>query len=246
MVAAVGRLEQSAARPAARHHVRHAKRFPQRRVEDLRVTRIESDLDSACLVVAVEHVFPGLAAVSRSEDATFLIRAGRMPEGGDVHHIGIGRMDANFRDRLAVSQADVGPGFSGVGRFVDAVALRDVAAQLAFARAYVNDVRVGRRHRDSADRRGRQASVRDGGPRHAAVRRFPQSAAGRTKVVLVRPGCAADDRNRAAAARRPDAAPLERAERQRLFIIHVGRPFQGRHIDRRHAEQKYCDESDES
>jgi hypothetical protein len=60
----------------------------------------------------------------------------------------------NLRDLLRVAQAEVRPVCAGVRRLVDAVADGQVGPRQAFAAADVDDVRIGRRHGDPADRAG--------------------------------------------------------------------------------------------
>jgi hypothetical protein len=219
VIAAVGRLEESAAGAAARHHVRHAERFPQRRVHDLGIFRIEIQLDAARLVVAKQHLLPGLAAVFGSEDTAFGIRAGGMAERRDEDDVGVGGMDPDLRDHLRLDEPDVRPRLARVSRLVHAVALRDVAAQLALAHPDVDDVRVRWRDGDGADRGARELAVGDRGPGCAAVDRLPKSAAGRAEIIFVRARRAAGGRNRSAAPGGTDAAPVERAERLRRVVV---------------------------
>jgi len=70
---------------------------------------------------------------------------------------------------------------------------------------------------DGAHRRTMDLSVGDRAPGHATVGRLPQTAAGCAHVVLVRPRDAAGDAERSAAARRPQAAPAQRAKRTGAF-----------------------------
>ena len=75
-----------------------------------------------------------------------------MAERRHVHAVGVGRMDADAPDRVGVGETEVPPALPGIVRAVDAVALENVGAQLHLAHADVDDVGVGRRHRDRADR----------------------------------------------------------------------------------------------
>src|SRR5205807_1957646 len=77
---------------------------------------------------------------------------------------------------------DVLPGLAGVGRFVDAVAGLDVAADVRLAGADVDHVGVGRGDGQRADGLGRLV-VEDGLPADAAVAGFPD-AAGRDGGVV--------------------------------------------------------------
>ena len=211
-VAAVGRLEEAAARAAARHRVGQPVGLPQRGVEHLRVVAVHHEIDRAGLRVAVQHLLPGLPAVARPEHAALLVRTGHVAERRRVHEVRVRRADDDLRDDLRVGQPHVRPGLPGVGRLVDAVALHDVAAQADLAHADVDRVgaRLGHGHR--ADRRARELAVGDRAPVGPAVGRLPQAAADRAEVVLVGPPDHAGRGDRAAAALGADAAPGERLE----------------------------------
>ena len=157
-----------------------------------------------------QHLLPALAAVLRPEHAALRVRAVRMPDGRDVHDVRIRRVNADAPDLAAVGQADVRPGLAGVGRLVDPVARRQVAAQARLAHADVDDVRIRLRDGDRADRSGPEEAVRDVAPGHAGVVGLPDAAAGRAHVVDERLAGDAGDRRHAAAAIRADAAPAQR------------------------------------
>ena len=76
---------------------------------------------------------------------------------------------------LRVAQAEVRPGLAGVGGLVDAVADGEVRTRQPFAAADVEDVRIGRRDGDPADRSGRLI-VEDRLPRPAGVGGLPDAA----------------------------------------------------------------------
>ena len=61
-------------------------------------------------------------------DAALGVRAEDVAERGDVDEVGIPRVDADAPMWRVSLEADVRPGLAGVGRLVDAVAVRDVAA----------------------------------------------------------------------------------------------------------------------
>ena len=67
------------------------------------------------------------------------------------------------------------PGFSGVGGFVDAVANGKIGPLQAFAAADINDVRVGRRDGQSADRASR-LPIEDRRPGASVVGALPDAA----------------------------------------------------------------------
>src|SRR5204862_7374735 len=120
---------------AAPHAPRIAARFPQRRVQRLRMIRIDDELDRAGLVVLVENLLPRLAAVLRAEDAAIGIRRRVMTERRHVDDVGVAGIDANLRDVLGLGEAGLRPRLPGIGRLVRAVALDDVAADIRSARS---------------------------------------------------------------------------------------------------------------
>src|SRR5262249_3298320 len=103
------------------------------------------------------------------------------------------------------------PGFAGVGGFVHAIALHDIAAQLGFAHAEVEDVGVGFGDGDGADAGAVDLAIGDGAPGEPAVGGLPESAADRAEVVFERGG-GGGGRDRSAAAIGADAAPGEIGE----------------------------------
>ena len=94
-LAAVGGLEQPAARAAARHLVLDPVRLPQRRVHHAGVAPIDDDVHGAGLVVAVEHLLPRLAAVGALEQAALLARHAVAPEAGDEDDVVVGGVNAD-------------------------------------------------------------------------------------------------------------------------------------------------------
>src|SRR6185503_17813482 len=105
-------------------------------------------------------------------------------ERGNVNEIGILRMNANARDLTRVFETDPFPRFSAIGRLVNAIAVRHVAANRRLAHTDIDHVRIRIGNGDRADRAGAEHGViTDGFPVDAAVRRFPHTATGRAVVV---------------------------------------------------------------
>ncbi len=120
-------------------------------------------------------------------------------------------MNANAPDLPGVAQTNVLPRFARVGGFIYAVAVRKIAAHTGLAHADVNDVGIGIRHGNRADRAGFEIAVGNVFPIDAAVFGFPHTAAGAAEIINQRLIRHAGHRRRAAAAKRADAAPLHRA-----------------------------------
>src|ERR1041385_201868 len=106
------------------------------------MVRIQAEIDGAGSIASVQNPPPGLSAIRGSEHASLFIRTVGVPERRDVDQIGISRMNANPRYRLCVGEAGFAPGFAGVDRFVDAVALQNAAPQLRLPPAEVDDVGI--------------------------------------------------------------------------------------------------------
>ena len=116
-VAAVDRLEQAARRAGVRVVVfpRRLPRRPERRIDDLRVRRIEGDVDGAGVFVLVEHPLPRSSAIDRTEDAALAVGTVRMAERRDEHAIGIARIDDQRADLTRLSKAEMRPRSARIG-----------------------------------------------------------------------------------------------------------------------------------
>ncbi len=185
VVAAIGALEQPAARAAAIHPPGLPADFPHRGIEHPRITRVHRDIHRACSVTALQHLFPGGAAVGGAVDAAHFVGPPQVPERRHVDDIGILRMHPHRPDVVAFLQSDIAPCTPGIHRLVDPVAVRRVAAHTGFAHAGVDDVGVGIGHRQRAHRAGLKLPVGDGNPGQPAIGRLKYAAAHRAEVVRV-------------------------------------------------------------
>ena len=125
-------------------------RLPEHGVHDVGVRGIEGDVDAAGVLVLVEHLLEGLAAVGGAEEAALRVGAVRMAQHRDEQAVRVARIDDDLRNLLAVAQAQVRPGLAGVGGLVDAVAGGEVGALQPLAAADVDDVRDSRAPRAMA------------------------------------------------------------------------------------------------
>ena len=98
-----------------------------------------------------------------------------MAEDGGENFVGIARIDGKRGDLLSVCEAEMRPGFAGVGRLINAIADGEIGAMQSLAAAYINDVGVGGGHGDGADRL-RRLGIEDRVPGAAVVVRFPDAA----------------------------------------------------------------------
>ena len=244
-VAAVGRLPQARARAARDELPRAAHDLPEPGVEDPRVRRVHRQVRGAGLLVDVEDLLPRLAAVLRAEDPALGVGAPDVALRRDVDEVRIRRMDADARDLAGVAQPDVLPGPAAVGRLVDAVAVRDVAADGLLSGADVDHVRIGLRDGDRADRARLEVLVGDDLPVGAAVGRLPDAAAGRAEVERVRIAPNAGDRRHAPAAEGPDQPELEALEAVGKALLGSGRGAGGGGAGRRRDRGQRSDDQDE-
>jgi hypothetical protein len=211
-LAAVGGLVHAAAGSAARHLVLDAIRLPQCGVDHIGIVGVDHDIDGAGARILEQRAFPRLAAVGALENAALLARAVIQPERRDIDDVGIGRVNADLRDRIDVLESDMRPRLPRVARFVDAIAWHDVAADARLAHADEDDVRIGFGNRHGADRGAVDLAVGDRRPVVAGIGGLPQAAADGAEVGLARASLDAGHRDRAAAAIGADAPPAIRVE----------------------------------
>src|SRR4051794_25111642 len=104
-----------------------------------------------------------------------------MAQYGGEEMVGVARVRYECGNLLAVTQAEMGPGFTCVARAIDPVAYREVRPLQSLATGHVDDVRIGRRYGNCADRLGRLL-VEYGGPGATVVIRLPYAAVDLTDV----------------------------------------------------------------
>ena len=208
-VAAVSGAKDAAAGAAAGQGPEIAVGLPDRGVEDARVSGVHGQVHGAGFFAAVEHFVPGVAAVSGAEDAALGVGSEDVAQGCHVDQIGVLRVDADFADVAGFFEADVAPARTAVGRFVDAVAIGDIEADIGLAGAGVKNVGVGLGQSQSTDGGGGEVAVRDILPVGAAVVRFPHAAAAGAEVEDHVFSGMSGYGGGPAAARGTDAAPLQ-------------------------------------
>ena len=74
-----------------------------------------------------------------------------MPERRHENDVGVGGIDDDAANHLAVAQPGETPGLSGISRFVKAIAGGDVAANVDLARTCIDDFGIRWRHGDGTD-----------------------------------------------------------------------------------------------
>ena len=181
--------------------------------------RVDAQVDSSRAIVLIEDLLPRLSSIARTEHTALRIRRVRMTQRRYIHDVGIRRIDANARNRLCVAQPDVFPRLARVGRFVHAVALHDVAAQLRLAHAQIDKVGIRFRHCDRADRGALNLPIGHRTPRGAAIGGLPQSSADGAEIIFVGTRRAACRCDRTSSALRTDTAPLQCTENRRIVFF---------------------------
>src|SRR5205809_6099307 len=117
MIAAIGGFEDSALRSTRHEFPRRAVRVPYRCVNDIRIRRIENQIESAGRIAAEENFLPGLSTIDRFENAPLGIRPEYVTERGHINNVWIFRIDSLSPDLLAFGESDILPRLAGVTRF---------------------------------------------------------------------------------------------------------------------------------
>ena len=118
-------------------------------------------------------------------------------------------MNNDLADVAGIAEADMPPGGAGVKRFVDAIAVGDVAADGALAGAGVYHIGIGSRDGERANGGGVEEAVRDVAPVEAAIGGLPDAASASAHVKGHFVLGVAGDGDHASAAMGTDAAPLQ-------------------------------------
>ena len=131
----------------------------------------------AGVVVALQYLLPGLAAVGRPVDAALAARTPEAARGRHEHDVVVARVDDDAIDVAGGAKPHVGVGLAAVRRLVDAVTPRRALPVVRFARADPDEVGVRLRDGHVADRHqalrlelGLERRARVDGLPHAPVR----------------------------------------------------------------------------
>ncbi len=135
-----------------------------------------------------------------------------MPQCRDIDQVGVLGMDAHFSDVSRASKAQVFPGFTCIGRFVDAIAMGDVAANGCFAHADIDDVGIGGGDCNRADRCTLKEAIRNVFPGDTAIGCFPDATTRGAKIKYLRMLRVTSDGDDAATAERAYQAPFKRIQ----------------------------------
>src|SRR5690242_7430180 len=220
-VAAVAGLPKAGIGAAAHERVGVALHLPDAGVENVRVVRVEGEVGGAGTLALVEHLLPARAAIARAEDAALGVGPPGVAEGGDVGDIRILGMDDDVANVACVGKAGVAPGSPAIAGLIDAIAVRDVAADGGLAGAGVDDIGIGVGDGEGAEGGGGEVAVGDILPEGAAAGSLPDAAGTTAKVEGALVCGMSGDGNDAATAMRTDAAPFERAEEPTIHYANL-------------------------
>src|SRR5579864_7721787 len=131
-----------------------------------------------------------------------------MAEHRGENFVGIARIDRERGDLLAINEAEMRPGFAGVGGFVDAIADRKIGTVQSLSAGYVDNVWVRGSNGDGADGL-RRFPIKNGIPGATVVVRLPDSPVYLTDVEQVGLAGNAGGGAGASAAEGPNHAPVQ-------------------------------------
>src|SRR5262249_52670671 len=140
--------------PAAFQTVGRTFGLPDAGIDHVRIRWIEHEVDRARFVGFEQDAIPGFAAVFRSENTPLFVLTGGMTERCRVDQIGIFGVNTNPPDDTRIFKTRPLPGLARVRRFVDAVAVREIAADAGFTHSDVNGIRIGFGNRDRSHSAG--------------------------------------------------------------------------------------------
>ena len=175
--AAIGRFKKPAARPAVRIPIlpRPLARFPQTRIQHIRIRRVHLNIRPARILILIKHAFPSLPAIHRTKNPALLIRTKRMPQHRRKQSIRIRRINHHRRNLLAIAQTKMRPGFSSIARFINSISHRKVRPLQSLPASHINNVRIRRRHRNRPNRL-RRLRIKNRRPSPPIIIRFPNPA----------------------------------------------------------------------
>ena len=139
------------------------------------VAGIESEIDRAGVLVFVEDLLPIRSAIERAEDSTFCIGSIGMTQHRRENPLRIVRVNQNGANLLSVPQSQVLPLETAIRGFINSVPHAEVGTSQAFSTAGVDDLRIGRCHRQRPNRASRLL-VKDRFPRATVVVALPDTA----------------------------------------------------------------------
>src|SRR5580704_11512599 len=147
-------------------------------------------------------------------NSALLIWSVGVTESADIDDVRISRIDYDSADLAGILQAYVGPRRAAVGRFVNAIAGRQVGSNVGLASSGKDRLRVRWCQCDCPDRADRLV-VKDWPPDSSSVRSFPDAAIDRAEIKGCRVARHACDSNHATSTEWANESPFEATHKLR-------------------------------
>src|SRR5262249_36368082 len=149
--AAVGGLEDAAARSAAGAIPGAQLKLPHSGEEDARIVGIHGQIGAAGVFVDLQDLLPRLPAVCGAEDSALRLCSVGVAERAGKDDIRIARIDEHAADAAGLLESHQSPRLASIERAIDTYSDGDVAADERLAGAGPDDVGVGRGDRERSD-----------------------------------------------------------------------------------------------
>src|SRR5437870_446363 len=140
-----------------------------------------------------------------------------MAKRSHQNYVRVSWIDNQRADLPRIFESDILPTLSGIDRFINTGSISRIAADRRFARSSVDNVVIGRRYRDRADRRN-VLFIEKRRPICAAIGRLPDSTSNRPEIISVGFSEHAFDGEGPSAAEGADLPPLHSFKQ--FFIDH--------------------------
>jgi hypothetical protein len=232
--AGVRRLEDPALGAAAYGLADVAPARVRRGVQHIGIVGVEDDVGDAGILADGQHRIPGSTTIGRLVQAALAARGEERALCGDIHHVGVTRVDLDGTNVLRPLQSHAPPRRAGVRGLVYAVAEVRAALAVVLAGAEPEHVGVAGVDDDAAEV-VRAAFVEDRRERQAAVRRLPHATEGRCDVPGAR--VVRVDGNVGYAARHQPRAQCADLDARERFSIEAGLLRGGRQRQQQHRDR---------
>ena len=132
-----------------------------------------------------------------------------MAQSGDIHKVGVLRMGSDPRNVPRILQPHILPGFSGIGRTINAVAVSHINPYAGLSHACINNVGVSGRNINCAHRSSLEKPIGDVFPVGPAIVGLPYAASASAEVKHCWIHRVASDCHDTTASWRANAPPLQ-------------------------------------
>ena len=107
---------------------------PHAGIQFVRVLLVNVHLNSTCVFINSQRLFPCFSTICCFVNAPFLIGRIQMPQCSYPYYICIGRMQNYFTNMMTFGQANIRPVFSIIGRFIYTITAVTTATAVNFTR----------------------------------------------------------------------------------------------------------------